>query len=679
MPGFDMITARIRDSFRSSRRPDHVISVLENNEMVTVGWVKTHVFVQIPHERVLITLFHRVNGGYPLSSEEDEPMVENVDEPVYAPLYESHAFVVHFGHMDKVFDMLKEHEHVSFRIVGPEADNPADLHVLARITYRNMFDIDRRDQIYMHVQDQVDVPQSIWHGIRYHQNLLFHITCESLRSLFHSFHLLSGQENITRMLISNRGIELRARELPSRIMHIVPVDMGEGEVEYTVSSTVLDPLLRIFSGGNATFYALDGPRLLVKTQGRRGAMSFSKMASVDFLPKEILVQILSKLPAKSLVRFKCVSEFFCSLIVDHSFADLHRNWSLTLPSSRMSILISLPICVEDARLRWHYTINYSEENQGILHANRLRYIDDDGNLFRKVYISSSVDGLICFCTYSRLGDAIAIHNLSTRKHISLPSSIPSVGRDSGSRMTAFGLLGFDSVSRRYKVLKSVHYTNRSYNRHVLVKHWVFTLGVDKSWREIHSSPAFHPYTCFNNHFYFRTSVHIDGIIYSLNSLNKGEIVTFDVRVENFSVTPPPPPATIPGLVEGPAGVDSGRSGLVEVDGRLAIVDLISDNLRYGMAIWILEELAWKKQYLIFIPIPRQEIHDFNEMILFVATNHVGEIAVLVRQNICLSILFYNFKRQSWRKFEICKLPLGSPMYPKLYPAMYFNLDNIFVL
>ncbi|XP_031091426.1 uncharacterized protein LOC115996361 [Ipomoea triloba] len=204
MPGFDMITARIRDSFRSSRRPDHVISVLENNEMVTVGWVETHVFVQIPHERVLITLFHPVNGGYPLSSEEDEPMVENVDDLVYAPLYEgtpptrdqpstseSHAFVVHFGHMEKVFDMLKEHEHVNFRIVGPEAYNPADLHVLARITYRNMFDIHRRDQIYMHVQDQVDVPQSIWHGIHYHQNLLFHITCESLRSLFHSFRLLS--------------------------------------------------------------------------------------------------------------------------------------------------------------------------------------------------------------------------------------------------------------------------------------------------------------------------------------------------------------------------------------------------------------------------------------------------------------------------------------------------------
>lgn len=44
--------------------------------------------------------------------------------------------------------------------------------------------------------------------------------------------------------------------------------MGEGEVEYTVSSTVLDPLLRIFSGGNATFYALDGPRLLVKVSLR---------------------------------------------------------------------------------------------------------------------------------------------------------------------------------------------------------------------------------------------------------------------------------------------------------------------------------------------------------------------------------------------------------------------------
>nr|GMD33331.1 putative F-box protein At3g52320 [Ipomoea batatas] len=277
-------------------------------------------------------------------------------------------------------------------------------------------------------------------------------------------------------------------------------------------------------------------------------MSSSKMkfseSALAFLPKEILVQILSKLPAKSLVRFKCVSKFFCSLIVDHSFADLHRNWSLTLPS-RMSILISLPFDLEDARFhcseenqgtlaRFHYTINYSEENQGTLDANRLLYMDR-------------------------------------------------------------------------------------------------------------------------------------------------EIVAFDVRAENFRAILPPPPSTIPGLVEGPPGVGSGRSGLVEVDGRLAIVDLfISDNRdnlwRYGMAIWILEEsMVWKNQYLIFIPIPFEEIDHDNKRVLFVATNHVGEIAVLVKHDISVSILFYNFRRQSWRKFDISKLP----MEPSMYPAMYFILDNVF--
>ncbi|XP_019151938.1 PREDICTED: putative F-box protein At5g62660 [Ipomoea nil] len=408
-------------------------------------------------------------------------------------------------------------------------------------------------------------------------------------------------------------------------------------------------------------------------------MSSSKMTKLSasalaFLPQEILVEILSKLPAKSLVRFKSVSKFFFSLLVDHPFADLHRNWSLTLPS-RMSILIFFPP-TRDRNTSRYFTTNYSEENQGKLQVNHLQYIDDDGDIFGKVYLRSALNGLLCFCGSSRLGDDIAIHNLSTRRHISLPPTYPRLPRDSRMRMNVCGLLGFDPVSRRYKVLKSVQFSKNIFrDGHVSVKHWVFTLGVDKSWREVHPSPLFNPYNCFNNDFYFHTSVHIDGIIYSLNSLNYSNyhIVAFDVRTENFLAMPLLPPNII--LVV----------GLVEVDGRLALVGL-------GMNIWTLEEsMVWKKQYSICIPrllsqeirdedLQREKVANEEEFIwrnLFFVANQVGEIAVLLMLKRSVFILFYNLKTHNWRKFELCEfgMPLSEVMYHST--AMHFILDNIF--
>lgn len=98
-----------------------------------------------------------------------------------------------------------------------------------------------------------------------------------------------------------------------------------------------------------------------------------------------------------------------------------------------------------------------------------------------------------------------------------------------------------------------------------MKHWVFTLGVDKSWREINSFPHYFP---------FDRPSHIDGIIYSLNKLNKSgkipglDIIAFDVRTESFNVIPFP--NNLPGIsyfqVRDRIFMDS---GLVERGGRPA--------------------------------------------------------------------------------------------------------------
>ncbi|XP_019158824.1 PREDICTED: putative F-box protein At3g52320 [Ipomoea nil] len=203
------------------------------------------------------------------------------------------------------------------------------------------------------------------------------------------------------------------------------------------------------------------------------------LPSMLSLPEDILVEILSKLPAKSLVRFRCVSKFFCALIANHGFGVLHRSLSLTLPS-RAGVLISIESRTQHSTAGpcAYYTLNFSEEEnprRGTLQANRVGYLDAKPYL-----LSSSSDGLICVSSIAN-GD-VAVCNVSTGQRIFLPT----IQYKNDSAL----LLGYDSESKRYKVLMSVC---RNIGKKIMGplcyehKHWVFTVGVDKSWREIKKS------------------------------------------------------------------------------------------------------------------------------------------------------------------------------------------------
>lgn len=57
------------------------------------------------------------------------------------------------------------------------------------------------------------------------------------------------------------------------------------------------------------------------------------------LPPDIMMDILSRLPGKSLLRFKCVSKPFCSLIDSPELIKLHLNRSMETKSNLSLILI----------------------------------------------------------------------------------------------------------------------------------------------------------------------------------------------------------------------------------------------------------------------------------------------------------------------------------------------------
>nr|GME19233.1 putative F-box protein At3g52320 [Ipomoea batatas] len=369
------------------------------------------------------------------------------------------------------------------------------------------------------------------------------------------------------------------------------------------------------------------------------------------IPQEIVFEILSKLPAKTLVRLRCVSKPFCALIADHGFGVVHRSLSLTLPS-RAGILIS--IASPAARPRAFYTLNFTPRPRGMLQANRVGFPDAKSFL-----CSSSSDGLF-ICMY-RPNGPFTVCNVSTGQRIFLPRLIQYEECEL--------LMGYDSESKRYKVLMTA--CRESISRGGLIrydfeyKHWVFTLGVDKSWREINNycSRPFFPFEGNRYPYYFSTNVYIDGVIYSYTALTKhnmipiNHIVAFEVGCESFSVITLPASLSWDFLK---------MSALLEVGGRLAMVHVSVPERGEGlcyMNVWTWEKSkeCWE-EITMTIPLKWSRMINNSARLLRFATNHDGEIVLLCKYIKKFYILVCNLRSEAWRKFDVSGLedfPLGN--------------------
>nr|GMD04421.1 putative F-box protein At3g52320 [Ipomoea batatas] len=390
------------------------------------------------------------------------------------------------------------------------------------------------------------------------------------------------------------------------------------------------------------------------------------VSTLPLLPQDILVEILSKLPAKSLVPFRCVSKFFYALTVDHAFGVMHRSLSLTLPS-RAAILISISSSRSSPA---YYTINFSEQNPrrpGMLQANRLAYLDSEP--FLKGSLRSSSDGLICL---SRPNGDVVVCNVSTGQRISLPR----IQSHSPHPPSTRALLGFDSQSKRYKVLMQTCF---EYN------HWILTLGVDKSWRETnYSSLPFYPFDGNGCPSYSNTSVHIDGVIYHYNWLTRDDppsfhIVAFDVGSESYSLIPIPPELPSSSQIHYSRAFVLRNFALLEVyGGRLAIVYVHEILYLFYMDVW-----TWKKSKerwgKMTVPIPYEESIKIKgyEYVQY-TTNHAGEIVLLCKNSEQFLILVCNLKSKVLKKFDVG----GVKEFPIRFPTdvrMYKTMDNVFSL
>ncbi|XP_028123696.1 F-box protein CPR1-like [Camellia sinensis] len=153
-------------------------------------------------------------------------------------------------------------------------------------------------------------------------------------------------------------------------------------------------------------------------------------------PEEIIVEVLLRLPVKSLCQFRCVSKRWLSLISDHHFIKTHLNRSTNEPEQL--ILIS--------NFSDFYSVDLkSFQFRDDFVAVHLKFPPEQ-NPNRGVDIWGSCDGLllmldICF--------SCILVNPSTRESRKLPKSSFS---ESKFHLNSYGL-GHDSSNDDYKVVR----------------------------------------------------------------------------------------------------------------------------------------------------------------------------------------------------------------------------------
>ncbi|XP_010520304.1 PREDICTED: F-box protein At1g30790-like isoform X1 [Tarenaya hassleriana] len=350
----------------------------------------------------------------------------------------------------------------------------------------------------------------------------------------------------------------------------------------------------------------------------------SEDVSNPIITPDLTFEILSRLPAKTLVRSQCVSKDWSSIIHSPHFA----NSFLARSSTRPRLLVAFP----DTKRR--HSVLYSSphpENHG---HDSILVASHEMTIPLCLRFTQSIHGLFC----SQNAHELSICNPATKKFVTLP--------EIGSKKTLmYSFFGYDHVSHQYKVLSITH--NPNYDQVVReesdTEHWVFTLSSSqKEWRKIKGIRSEYPSCglCINGVLYYGAS----------RFTRNPPIVRFDVRTENFDLIKPPKESHIDFF---------SRSTLIDHDGKLAIISYHTFGVTFGFEFYVLEDVGkeeeWSKKAYVS---PSYGDLQWETTLCFLgASKHTKEIVLVRRydeetESESLYIFYYDWERNNIRRVEI---------------------------
>ncbi|KAJ0593149.1 putative F-box domain, kelch-type beta propeller, F-box associated interaction [Helianthus annuus] len=280
------------------------------------------------------------------------------------------------------------------------------------------------------------------------------------------------------------------------------------------------------------------------------------------LPESLILDVLSRLPVKTIVRCKCVCKKWRDLVSDTYFVDLH------LSRSRPCLMFHQyknphPILVF---VEVEHEVDYDRLTIGHVKSLDLGLI-----AFRslnQIFEVGSINGLICL---RHEGYAIYIFNpVVVEEYMILPEL---TFLDCFSRVSyGFGV----SMGGEYKVIRIIGRRIPEERFMASVEIEVYTLGTDQ-WRTLGQSPY---------HIQYRgllvSGVFVNSHVYWFDYI---QIYDFDLDTETFELIPPP------------AGLGDDHESKQMLGVLKGSLSLFSGS-SLGFNVWVMKESSWHKAIAI---------------------------------------------------------------------------------
>ncbi|XP_033148397.1 F-box protein At3g57590-like [Brassica rapa] len=305
----------------------------------------------------------------------------------------------------------------------------------------------------------------------------------------------------------------------------------------------------------------------------------------DSIPIDLILEIFSRLPSKSVGRFHCVSKLWRSMLSSPYFKELYLTRSSTRP--RLLFVVHSVGEEEEEEDKLHF---YSSSQPQIPYDKSSLVVAADYHTTFPSERCSYASGLICFRGKGCSGEEAMtlICNPITGQYAELPKVImyfPS---------TAF--LGFDPIDKQFKILLEHFRYSSATHRHIIL-----TLGVPKlGWRSDICCPKYY--------LYLSEGICISGVIYYLvrARYSKGvlEIVCFDVRYEEFKV------------IEAQCFYNHHQTlRLINYKGKLGgITGNLNDSGAIELRMWVLHDVGKQEWSEYVYTLPENDdikLHDFT--------------------------------------------------------------------
>lgn len=414
------------------------------------------------------------------------------------------------------------------------------------------------------------------------------------------------------------------------------------------------------------------------------------------LPLEMTVELLSRLPVKTLYRFKCVSKQWLSLLSSSgpgSVKDLHDKHPPKIPFLIKwddGLSYQCPF-----RTKWDDALNYQSQYKNIMGdkaVNLCSYVNFEGvEKFQKLFKLDSANpvscyfdmaschGLVCIVGFSGHVESCRIKevhvcNPSTQEAVKLPDC------PNAAHLVCRVGFGYLSYTNQYKIVcwmypMNYHHGgdnlddedtdddeeeedhsngNNDEGREMLCEIFTLTDGGGASscsWREI----AKHHYLQLEKEY-----VCVKGVIYWLDK--KNSVLTFDLEKEEAKIIPQPPklyPDDYKCLIEG-------------VRESLCLIAMRRGNETKTWMLTDPKRMEWVPQYNLYSDVPFQW-----QRVTYIpaATDHQIR-ALIPRWN---EILCYNDNLNKKGTVTLCRkeglFDIPKEEFPRVYVDSLFAIER----